>query len=227
MEEASAEDGVARWLGRIVPPFLGALCRTWRVRLEGSEAIDAELATGRPMILVVWHGRLLTCLACLPRHGARYALHTMISRSRDGDRVAAVASRMGVVPVRGSSSRGGARALLQAVRLLEQGHTIAHIVDGPRGPAGAIKPGLMLMAQRSGAAIAPMYAASAHHWTATRSWDRMEVPLPCSRVLLRFGPPWRVAADLEEADLEALRSGFEVEMREGHARAQADVLAQP
>jgi lysophospholipid acyltransferase (LPLAT)-like uncharacterized protein len=53
----------------------------------------------------------------------------------------------------------------------------------------------MLMAQRSGAAIAPMYAASSHHWTAVRSWDRMEVPLPCSRVLFRFGPLWRRVAD--------------------------------
>src|SRR5262245_6483205 len=118
MSQAPPEDTAARWLGRIVPPVLFGLYRTSPVRFE--------LATGRPMILLVWHGRLLTVL---PHYGPRYALHTMISQSRDGERVAAVASRMGVVPVRGSSSRGGARALLAALRLLEKGHTIAHIVD--------------------------------------------------------------------------------------------------
>src|SRR5262245_968898 len=220
MSQAPPEDTAARWLGRIVPPVLFGLYRTWRVRFEGAEAVDAELATGRPMILLVWHGRLLTVL---PHYGPRYALHTMISQSRDGERVAAVASRMGVVPVRGSSSRGGARALLAALRLLEKGHTIAHIVDGPRGPAGELKPGLMLMGQRSGAAIAPMYAASDRHWTAQRSWDRMELPLPCSRVLFRFGPRWRVPPELDEAGLEALRREFEAQMREGYARAQVDV----
>ncbi|HXZ84062.1 MAG TPA: lysophospholipid acyltransferase family protein [Myxococcota bacterium] len=213
------QDAAARWLGRIVPPVLGALYRTWRVRFEGGEPVDAELASGRPMLLLVWHGRLLTVL---PHYGPRYALHTMISQSRDGDRIAAVAERMGVTPVRGSSSRGGARALLQALRLLEKGHTIAHIVDGPRGPAGELKPGLMLMAQRSGAALAPMYAASSWHWSA-HSWDRMEVPLPCSRVLFRFGPLWRVPPGLDAEGLEALRRDFEAEMRAGYARAQLDV----
>ena len=213
-------DPAARWLGRIVPPLLRGLYRSWRIRCEGFEVLDAELAAGRRVLLATWHGRLLTVMA---HFGPRYTPHVMISQSRDGDRISAVAARFGVVPMRGSSSRGGARALLQAVRVLEKGHVIGHVVDGPRGPAGEIKPGLMLLAQRAGASLVPAYAASRHHWTAERSWDRMEVPLPFTRVLFRLGPPRRVPEELGEEDLEALRLAFEREMREGYARADAEV----
>ena len=136
MEEIGSRgrvDPAARWLGRIVPPLIRVLYRSWRVRCEGFEAVDAELAAGRRVLLATWHGKLLTVL---PHFGPRYSPHVMISQSRDGDRVSAVSARFGVVPVRGSSSRGGARALLQAVRVLEKGHVVGHIVDGPRGPAG-------------------------------------------------------------------------------------------
>jgi len=225
MDEAAPErpvDSATAWLGRIVPPLLWGLYRSWRVRSEGTGAVDAELAAGGRVILAVWHGRLLTAI---PHYGPRYSPHTMISQSRDGDRIAAVSRPLGVVPVRGSSSRGGARALLQAVRLLEKGSVVGHVVDGPRGPAGEIKPGLMLMAQRSGASIVPAYAASRHHWTARRSWDRMEVPLPFTRVLFRLGPPRRVPAGLDEAGLDDARHALEREMREGYARADAEIGA--
>jgi hypothetical protein len=219
-EPASGPDPAARWLGRSVPPLLKLFYRSWRLRCEGFDAVDAELAAGRRVILAVWHAHLLTCM---PHFGPRYRAHVMISQSRDGDRVSAVARPFGVVPVRGSSSRGGARALLQAVRVLEKGNVIGHIVDGPRGPAGEIKPGLMLLAQRSGAWLVPAYVASRHHWTAERSWDRMQVPLPFTRVLYRLGPPRRVPEELDAAGLDEARRELEREMREGYARADEDV----
>jgi hypothetical protein len=223
-EPAAQVDAATRWIGGSVSALLRCLYRSWRVRFEGFEPVDAEVAAGRPVILITWHGRILTCIA---HYGPRYRLHAMISQSRDGDRISAVGVPLGVIPVRGSSSRGGARALLAAVRLLEKGHALGHVVDGPRGPAGEIKPGLMLMAQRSGAAIAPMYAGSRHHWTARRSWDRMEVPLPGSRVLYRLGPLRRIPPELDEARLETARRALEAELREGYAQIDADVGARP
>jgi lysophospholipid acyltransferase (LPLAT)-like uncharacterized protein len=219
-ESAAQGDAATRWIGRSVSALLRCLYRSWRVRFEGFEPVDAEVAAGRPVILITWHGRILTCIA---HYGPRYRPHAMISQSRDGDRISAVGAPLGVIPVRGSSSRGGARALLEAVRLLEKGRALGHVVDGPRGPAGEIKPGLMLMAQRSGAAITPMYAASRHHWTATRSWDRMQLPLPWTRVLYRLGPLRHVSPELDEAGLEAERRALEAELREGYAQIDADV----
>jgi hypothetical protein len=215
-----AGGAAARWIGVLVPRLLRALYRSWRVRCEGFEALDAELALGRRVILATWHGRLLTCAA---HFGPRYKPAVMISLSRDGDRISAATAPLGVTPVRGSSSRGGARALIEALAWLEQGRVVGHIVDGPRGPAGEIKAGLLVMAQRSGAVLVPAYSASSLHWTAKRSWDRMEVPLPCSRVLYRLGPPRRVPPELGEREIDALRHELEAEMREGYARADADV----
>jgi lysophospholipid acyltransferase (LPLAT)-like uncharacterized protein len=221
---ASGENAATRCIAGAAAPLLRGLYRTWSVRAEGFDELDAWLAAGRRVILATWHGRLLTCL---PHFGRRGDVHVMISQSRDGDRVAAVASRMGVIPVRGSSTRGGARALLTALRLLEKGQLVGHIVDGPRGPAGDIKPGLLHMASRAGAAIAPVYAASRAHWSAQRSWDHMEVPLPFSRVLFRFGGLRVVPPDADEPALEVMRHALEAEMREGYARADADVRGAP
>jgi lysophospholipid acyltransferase (LPLAT)-like uncharacterized protein len=218
---AQRTDPALRWIRCTVPPLLRALHWTWRVRCEGFEALDAERAAGRPVILACWHGRLPSVA---PRFGPRYGPHVIISESRDGERITAATEPLGVVPVRGSSSRGGVRALLAALRVLERGGVLGHFVDGPRGPAGEIKAGLMLLAQRSGAAILPVYGASSRHWTA-RSWDRMEIPRPGSRVLYRIGTLRRIGPDLDEGALETARAALEREMREGYARADADVRA--
>ena len=216
---AETSDPALRWIAWIVPRLLRALHASWRVRCEGFEAFEAERAAGRPVILAGWHSRLIFVA---PHFGPRYRPHVIVSQSRDGERITAATEPLGVVTVRGSSSRGGVRALLAALRVLEKGGIVGHFVDGPRGPAGVIKPGLMLLAQRSGAAIVPAYSAARWHWTAG-SWDRMQVPLPCSRVLYRLGPARYVAPDLDEAGLEAMRRALEVEMREGHARAEAEM----
>lgn len=215
---AEAPEAPPDCLGRLGSALLRGLYASWRVRVEGAAVLDERAAAGEPWLLAVWHGKLLTCLP----HFGRYGPFTMISQSRDGDRISAVAGALGVVPVRGSTSRGGSRALLQAVRLLRSGHPGAHIVDGPRGPAQHIKPGLLLMAQRSGAPIVPLYAGSSRRWVAERSWDRMEVPLPFSRVLYRLGPPRGISRDADAPLLEQLRAELEQEMREAQDQVDRD-----
>lgn len=205
------------WLGPLGAGFLRALHASWRVSIEGAERIGAP-GTGGPWLLALFHGKLVTCLP----HFAPYHPYTMISLSRDGDRVSAVAAALGVLPVRGSSSRGGSRALLECVRRLRSGHPTVHIVDGPRGPAREIKPGLMILAQRAGIPVVPLYAGSSRKWVAERSWDRMELPLPCSRVLYRLGEPRAVPAGADAAELERLRRELEAEMREEQDRVDRD-----
>jgi lysophospholipid acyltransferase (LPLAT)-like uncharacterized protein len=220
-ESEIARAAPADWVGRLGPPLLRTLYASWRVRCEGSETLESLTREEPGWLLAVWHGKLITLL---PHFGPRYGpLFTMISQSRDGDRIASVAEPLGVVPLRGSTSRGGSRALLQAVRLLRQGRAGAHIVDGPRGPAREIKPGLMLMAQRSGAPILPIHAASSWRWVAKRSWDRMEVPLPFSRVLIRVGQPHHVPRNADASQIEQMRKQLEQEMQLGNAAAEAEL----
>ncbi|MEX2207353.1 MAG: lysophospholipid acyltransferase family protein [Myxococcota bacterium] len=211
-----------RALAFLAASLLRLVGRTSKLRREGEAALLARLAAGRPTILYGLHGHLLVGACDL----GRYRPYVMVSQSRDGGRIARTAEHVGFRPVRGSSSRGGVRALLQVVRLLHGPVVCCHVVDGPRGPRGEVKPGLMLMAQRSGAVLIPVLYATSHKWTAG-SWDRMQVPLPFGRTVARFLAPRAVPPDLGEAAVESLRLEFELELAREERRLEAEVAGQP
>ena len=222
MEESGERPSLVE---RALPALAGGLLRaigaTLRIQRDGDEHLAAVLASGRPAILYGWHGNLLVGACDLGHHRP----YVMISQSRDGERIARTVEHVGFVPVRGSSSRGGARALLQMVRVLRGAVVCCHLVDGPRGPRGEIKPGLILLAQRSGAALIPIVYAVSRKWVA-KSWDRMVVPLPFARVLARRLPARYVARDLDEAGAEALRVELEAELLREQARIDAEFAGQ-
>ena len=213
-------------LERMLPFLAGRLLRlvgrTLRVRHEGEARMRELLAEGRPVILYGLHGHLLVGAADLGRHRP----FVMISQSRDGERIARTVEHVGFRPVRGSSSRGGMRALLQTVRLLRGPVVCCHLVDGPRGPRGLVKPGLILLAQRSGAALIPILYGVRWKWVAG-SWDRMQVPLPFARVIARQLPARDVPRDLTPEGAERLRLEIERELAHEEARLEADVTGQP
>ncbi len=211
---------VERWLLALIPLLLRLHALSLRYRVEGLEAVHELLAAGKPVLLASWHGRVLL----LPFHLRGLLQTLMISQSRDGERIATICERIGYSTVRGSSSRSGARALREIVRLLKDNHVIGHAVDGPRGPAGELKHGLVLIAQRSGAAIVPIYATAAHRWEAP-SWDRMQIAYPFSRVLVRYGPAVEVSAELDDEATEQLRLELEQQMKTEYARLESDLAA--
>jgi hypothetical protein len=196
--------------------LLGLLTRTLRFRIEGEERLQALLAQGRRVVLLSWHGRILLALRPL----LAYPIVIMISESRDGARIAWLAERFGYATVRGSSSRGGVRALLQMIRAVKGGAIGGLAVDGPRGPAGEVKPGAILLASRSGAVLLPLYLDCRPRWVAP-SWDGMRVPAPFARVDGSFGEPFAVPGDLSEAESEVLRLDIEKRMAEGYRALEA------
>jgi lysophospholipid acyltransferase (LPLAT)-like uncharacterized protein len=198
------------WLW-LATEFVRLLGRSLRVHMEGEERLRELLAQGRRVALLSWHGRVLIAL----RPFASYRVAMMISESRDGARIAWLAEHLGHSVVRGSSSRGGVRALLRMIRAVQAGAIAGLLVDGPRGPAGVIKPGAILLASRSGALLVPVYLNCRPRWTAP-SWDRMQVPLPFARVDVRIGEPFAVPPDLSEAEIEVLRLDLEKRMAEGY-----------
>ena len=202
---------VVAWLLRM----LGA---TWRFEVDGKDVIADTLAAGSSAIVFGWHELLL--IACCDLRGHRG--YIMISRSRDGERIARVVERLGWKPVRGSSSRGGMRALLEMVRLLRTPATFAgHLVDGPRGPRHEVKPGIIAMAQRSRAVLIPATYFVARKWTAP-SWDRMQVPLPFARVVGRMLPARCVPVNLDSAGIEALCAEIGDELTRAYALLEAE-----
>lgn len=162
-----------------------ALGKTLRLTEVGSEHLDAARATGRPILFVFWHNRLLYLGYLL----ARERLVIMASRSSDGDLVARVALDHGIAAVRGSSSRGGAlaaRALARAMR--ERSLAGAITPDGPLGPRYVLQPGALVVARLAGALMVPV-ALGFSRKTVFSSWDGFQLPWPFARARLVFGEP--------------------------------------
>ena len=164
------------------------LAATWRYRIHGWEHVVAARATGRPVIYILWHSRILPLL--YHRRGEGMAL--LISRHRDGGYLAELSERWGYRVVRGSSKRGGEVGLLGLVRALKSGGEVALTPDGPRGPAERMKPGALAAAQHANALVVPSGARASSAWW-IRSWDRFCVPRPFAIVDIVYSAPFGVS----------------------------------
>jgi len=158
---------------------------TFRLHVENENPWLEYRHNGGRVLLCGWHQQFFAAI----RHFKTYASYRpalMISQSKDGDIIAGIAEKSGWHAVRGSSSRNGGRALKEMVGQLERTGLAAHVVDGPRGPAGIIKAGVVSLAQAAGAVVVPVYTTSDRAWY-FRSWDRFMLPKPFAKVTLRFG----------------------------------------
>ena len=173
---------------RVAPAFIDPLAMSWRFRLRHHDRRQRLVDAGQPFIYLLWHEALLPLLW---QH-RRQQITIVVSEAREGQYLSDYARRIGYQLLPGSSTRGGARALLGAIRALEDGCTIAITPDGPRGPRREIKPGVVRAAQRAGAMILPLHARTSSAWSA-RSWDRMFLPKPFAEVHLGYGEPFAVA----------------------------------
>ncbi|MBN1106925.1 MAG: lysophospholipid acyltransferase family protein [Deltaproteobacteria bacterium] len=192
-----------------------------RVRVVGEEIALGCLADYGRVIVAVWHQRFLPAVAYVVKFRHLEPL-IMISQSRDGELAARFAERLGLVPVRGSSSRGGTSALVALLKAFRKNPAVIHIVDGPTGPKGIVKPGLISIAQISGAAILPFIVSARKAWIA-RSWDRFLIPKPFTEVTIEWGQPFVVPRDLDPDRDEELRT--EIEQRLSERYAEADLNA--
>ncbi len=150
-----------------------------------------------PLILCFWHRGIFSSTWAFRRQN----IGVITSQSFDGEYIARIISAFGYVPIRGSSSRGGARALLESRRMLEAGRTVALTSDGPRGPLYVTKPGPVLLASKSGVPIVAFHIALQKAWL-LRSWDRFMIPKPFSRALLCMSRQIVVPPGLDGAQLD-------------------------
>ncbi len=216
---------LAAWLIRVILATLG---RTYRVRvIEGGQFLEDWSDHRHPTILSFWHNRAFI--------GAHYVYHHLVERnlkisvltsqSRDGELVARVAQQWGLSVVRGSASRGGLQALRALHRAITRdGFSPIMIPDGPRGPIYHFKVGVAVLAQTSGAPILPMGLAAQRFFT-IKSWDRLIIPWPFSRVVIGFGEPQTLAKPMTNDQLEAARRRLEATVDGLTLRAEAELGA--
>ena len=182
---------------------------TLRIKVENLEGLLDYADSGGQFIFSSWHQRFFG--GFIGPKILKKPVYIMISRSRDGDFISRVVRPFGWMAFRGSRSRGGTTALRSLLRIIKRGCIVAHIVDGPTGPAREIKPGLVSLAQKSGIPIGPAYIIYENCWT-LNSWDRFMIPKPFSRVLLKIGELIPVPSELTKEEFEKIRLFIEKTM---------------
>jgi lysophospholipid acyltransferase (LPLAT)-like uncharacterized protein len=210
----------------LVPRLAQGILTLWfatlRVKVRDGEALREQGArdTG---IAAFWHYSFLYLFWYL----RRYPAAIMVSASRDGAYIARLAEQMGHVPVRGSSNRGGVRALREIITVMRERRVNAAIVaDGSQGPARQAQAGCILMASKTGKPIFPMA------WACTRflrfnSWDQTLVPLPFARLVVRHEEPLYVPASVDGARIEQYRLELEQRLNRAYAAAWNEVGLPP
>ncbi len=184
------------WTGYWAIRLVGS---TLRWESEGTEHLAAIHGAGRRAIFTFWHGRIFPATWYWRRRG----IVVMTSLNRDGDFIAGCIERHGFGAARGSSSRGGLRALGEMARAIREGRDVAFTIDGPRGPRHVAKPGPAILARKTGAAILCFHIALARK-VQLRSWDGFQIPIPLTRARMFVAPPiWVEPRSGEDAVREA------------------------
>lgn len=169
----------------LISGFYFLLSRTWKYKVVEHPLFRQALLNGTPIIFAFWHGDEMAVL----RIGPKYKCATMVSTSKDGELMTRVLRLFGFGVSRGSSTRGGVRALVGLIRLVKQGYSAAVAVDGPKGPLHKVKPGILDLTSHTEGVIIPTGVSSSRSYVFQKSWNKAHLPLPLSRVFISFGPP--------------------------------------
>ena len=196
--------------------FVRLLAATYRLKIVEQENEQDILSAGGQLVYASWHQRFFPGITFF---STRKPIAIIISKSRDGEMAARAVDILGWHPVRGSSSKGGKKALEEIKALAKNGYKVGHIVDGPQGPFGTVKPGLIRIAQYADLPIVPTITSGQNRWV-FNSWDRFMVPKPFSRVIIRFGSPITVPTEMD--DQQFLKVQEKVETALAHIYKDTD-----
>jgi lysophospholipid acyltransferase (LPLAT)-like uncharacterized protein len=202
------------WAGFLLIRVVGATLRyqlTTEPGCLGDNLDDAPLS-----IWCFWH----RCVIPAAYRFRKQKIAVMTSRSFDGEYIARIIQKLGFVPVRGSSSRGGVAALLGMRDQLEQGRSAVFTIDGPRGPRYVAKPGPVVLAKKTGAPISCFYVAVERAWI-LNSWDLMIIPKPFSRAMVYGSSPIYVPPDATEEQMAVLHQQMQEALERCRLGAEA------
>jgi lysophospholipid acyltransferase (LPLAT)-like uncharacterized protein len=205
-DDAKKAKRIARW-SRTGVWLIRLLGWTWRFRITHDDAIRAARSSKTPFVFSLWHGQMLPLLYTHRDEGVAI----LISEHSDGEIIARIAIALGYNTVRGSSSRGAARALLGLSRVLEGGGELAITPDGPRGPAKSMAPGVAIVARRAGVPVVAAAVTASSAWR-LKTWDKFLIPRPFAKIRVAYSD----AVFVTTADAEAegqLREAMDIAER--------------
>ncbi len=207
--------GLTAFFGAVVIRLLGL---TWRIEWRGIEHCAAAREISKQVIFAFWHGRLLVLSYS---HRGR-SIQVLASEHQDGDLMGRAITWLGFGHLKGSTSRGGARALRELAKVLKEGLDVGLTVDGPRGPRGVLHQGAVELSRMTGSTIVPI-SNTARPRSLFDSWDRFQVPAPFSRIIIAYGEPMLVPGEADREERERLR--LELERRLNDLTAELDATS--
>ncbi|RJQ76860.1 MAG: DUF374 domain-containing protein [Desulfobacteraceae bacterium] len=202
-----ASDMKWRLIGLAGKLFIDVLLGGSRIEIRGRQPIE-EILASRRFILAFWHARILLITYAHKRLGAA----VLVSDSADGEIIARILQRQGQMTVRGSTSKGGTRALASMIKRMRTGHRPGGVVpDGPQGPREKVQPGVIFLAQKTGYPIVPV-TYSAQQRKVFNSWDRFILPYPASPCILIYGNPIQVPGGSDPDQMQDCAQALEDEL---------------
>jgi lysophospholipid acyltransferase (LPLAT)-like uncharacterized protein len=188
---------------------------TLRYEVNGNRGVSAPTIASAPVIFALWHNRIFTMPPIWRKTGGKGRKSVVLtSASKDGTTLATAMSMFGLGAIRGSSSRRAVSALIGMKKALREGFDVCVTPDGPRGPRYTVQPGIIKIAQSTGAEIIPIHIHYSSAWR-LNSWDRFVIPKPFSRVSVIFDKPHRILPQLSDDAFEAARSALETCLANG------------
>jgi lysophospholipid acyltransferase (LPLAT)-like uncharacterized protein len=191
-----------------------ALLSTLRFRFTDHARIMAT-PPEKPLLWAFWHNRLFVMPYVFEHFFPGRPGAALTSASKDGEMLAAFLKKFGVRPIRGSSSRGGGRALVEMKRAIEDGYIMGITPDGPRGPRYSLSPGVVKLAQITGGFVLPVQISYSRCWR-LKSWDAFMIPKPFATVHVTFDVLHEVPPTADETEFEAERGRLERMLQPPH-----------
>jgi lysophospholipid acyltransferase (LPLAT)-like uncharacterized protein len=193
---------------RLLLWLLAFLIRSWgrtlRIRIDAGD-FESVTKCDEPVAVVLWHNRLFVSAEMFRRYRSRRRLYGLVSASKDVAWLAAFYRMIGLLPVRGSSSNFGREAARTLIEKMREGNDIGITPDGPRGPMYAVEPGVVVVTRRLGAPMVLLGIEFTRAWR-LKSWDRLYIPWPFSRIIVRSTVLPAVSADGKKLEADEVRA---------------------
>lgn len=206
-------------ISQLIYYFIRLLNFTYRYEFVGLENKKAarDYHPKRAFVFAIWHQNLIPGI--LAHSDERYTM--IISESKDGEIVAVTCEKLGHTPSRGSSTRGGKKALIEMVKNVKSGIPGALTVDGPKGPAHVVKPGVIELARLVQCAIVPMSPYPEKFWVIEKSWDKFRIPKPFTKIAIAIGEPVYINEQVEKEQFDQVALRVAELLHKGEETAKA------
>ena len=188
---------------------------TLRYEVDGDDPRPRVREAGKTPIFAIWHDRIFASIYFMRGDG----IVVLTSKSFDGEYIARFLTKFGFGTVRGSSSRGGVRGMVEMIRLIRAGLPMAFTVDGPRGPRYEAKSGPVVLAKKTGTPVLP-FVVECEKFLQVRSWDRLQIPKPFSKARVFYAEPVNVPAEANDDAIEAKRAELQAKLDDAVERGR-------